>query len=28
MPAGSGTPPPEENPTERKYNFFLPAAIA
>ena len=26
--AGSGAPPPEENPTERKYNFFLPAAIA
>jgi hypothetical protein len=24
MLAGSGTPPPEENPTERKYNFLLP----
>jgi hypothetical protein len=24
MLAGSGAPPPEENPTERKYNFFLP----
>ncbi len=25
--AGSGAPPPEENPTERKYNFLLQAAI-
>ncbi|MFZ1014293.1 MAG: hypothetical protein WAN28_13195, partial [Terracidiphilus sp.] len=23
MLAGSGAPPPEENPTERKYNFLL-----
>jgi len=25
--AGSGAPPPEENPTERKYNFLPQAAI-
>jgi hypothetical protein len=28
MLAGSGVPPPEENPTERKYNFLLQAAFA
>jgi hypothetical protein len=27
MLAGSGAPPPEENPTERKYNFLLQPTI-